>query len=248
VPDGSPERAVSEVLGYIFVFSLILLTISVVSVGGYSVLEDARDNEQNSNAERALDVLANNIADLYARGAPSRATEISLEESQLFVGDPITFEVSVDDGISTTSVQREIDPIVFRGAANTDFVYEAGAVFREQQDGGVTLRNPPLSVNSERMVFALVRTNSSNQLSLSGSTILVRTRATTREVAVRSTGTAHDVTFTVTDSPRQSTWRQYFQREHGMSCTESGNTLQCTAANVDRVLVSVYNVRVNLEE
>lgn len=237
----------SEVLGYVFVFTLILMAIAVVSVGGYNTLEDARDHEQNSNAERALDVLSNNIADLYARGAPSRATEISLEESQFFVGDPITLKVSVDDGASTVDVQRDIRPIIFRGAGEVEFVYEAGAVFRDQREGGVTIRNPPLSLSSERMVYPLIQTNSTNLQALSGSTILVRTRATSKEVAIRSTGASHDVTFTLTDSPRQSIWRQYFEEEHGMSCTESGNTLQCTATGIDRILVSVHHIRIQLE-
>lgn len=248
MPEASSDRGVSEVLGYIFVFTLILMTIAVISVGGYSTLEDVRDNEQNSNAERALDVLANNMADIYAQGAPSRATEISLQESQLYIGDPITFEVSVTDGGGTTfDVQREIQPIVFRGAGDVDFVYEAGAVFRDQRQGGVTIRDPPLSLNSDRMVFPLVRTNSTSNQALGGSTVLVRARAASKKLAIRSDSAPHDVTFTVTDSPRQSIWRQYFEDEHGMSCSESGNTLDCTFSGTDRVLVSVYDIRIQLE-
>jgi len=55
------RRAVSDVVGYVLVFSLVSLTVGVVSVAGVGALQDARDVEQANNAERAFDVLGDNV-------------------------------------------------------------------------------------------------------------------------------------------------------------------------------------------
>ena len=68
------DRGVSEVLGYALVFSLVIVTVSIISVSGLSGYQNAQSFERQSNAEKAYDVMHNNIEDIYYKGAPSRAT------------------------------------------------------------------------------------------------------------------------------------------------------------------------------
>ena len=77
------HRAVSEIIGFVLVFSLILGTITIVYVGGLSGLDDARNAERVNNAERAFDVMANNFQQMGRGDAPNRATEIKLADAQL---------------------------------------------------------------------------------------------------------------------------------------------------------------------
>ncbi|MEA5386913.1 hypothetical protein VB779_07480 [Haloarculaceae archaeon H-GB11] len=99
------ERAVSEVVGFALVFSMIVAMVAIVTLGGMGQLQSARDFEQANNAERAFEVLADNLADVHQRGAPSRATEIDLEHAQLFVGDPVTINVSGEDTSGAAPIQ-----------------------------------------------------------------------------------------------------------------------------------------------
>lgn len=242
--DRRRDRAVSEVLGYSLIFGMILVAIAIVSVAGFASLEDARNIEQQNNAERAFDVLSNNVEDVYKRGAPSRATELSLGGAQLHLTEPMTMRVDVD---GTTVVERDIRPLVFRGDDDVEFVYEAGAVFRNHRQGGVTVRDPPLRLESERMIFTVVATNSSNTQSISGPAVLVRTLSENREVVVDSDSVT-DVTIELEGSPRQELWQHHLEDEHGMSCTPSGDTLTCTDNHdPDRVLIVVHDLEVELE-
>lgn len=238
-------RAVSEVLGYILIFSMVLMAIAFVSVSGFASLENARDTEQNNNAQRAFDVLSNNIEDVYRRGAPSRATELSLGGAQLYVDDPVTMRVFVD---GSQEVETSLRPLVFQARDGVEFVYEAGAVFRTQRDGGFVVRNPPLRLNDDRMIFSVVRTKSPHVQSIGGPAVLVRTGARGREVAVR-TSSDPDVTIEIDGSPRQDLWQRYFEDELQMDCTVPGGTLHCETDGIDpdSALVTVTSLNVELE-
>ena len=88
------HRGASETIGFVLVFSLIVLTVGVVLTVGYTGLQDARDAERVNNAERAFDVLADNIEDITDRGAPSRGTEIRLAEAAIGPGAPTHINIS----------------------------------------------------------------------------------------------------------------------------------------------------------
>jgi hypothetical protein len=248
VPDPTDDRAVSEILGYSLIFGMILVAIAFVSVSGFASLEDARDAEQNNNAERAFDVLANNVEDVYRRGAPSRATELSLGGSQLYVDDEVTLRVTVDDGTGPEYVETTFRPIVFRGRGQTEFVYEAGAVFRDERDGGITVRDLPLRLDGDRLILPVVGVNTENVQSIGGPAVLVRTAEVDREIAFRSSG-GHDVEINVTDSPREAIWKRHLEGEFGMDCSYSGESLLCDDGSIDpdRVLVVVHDIDVVLE-
>ena len=55
------DRAVSDVLGYVLIFSLITSSVGVVYVAGYGSLDSLRNAERFNNAERAFDVLDSNL-------------------------------------------------------------------------------------------------------------------------------------------------------------------------------------------
>ncbi|MFC7136780.1 hypothetical protein ACFQRB_10335 [Halobaculum litoreum] len=71
-------RAQSDAIGFVLVFSLIVLTVGTVYAAGYPALQDLRSDEQLENMERAFEVLDDNVDDMAREGAPSRATEIKL--------------------------------------------------------------------------------------------------------------------------------------------------------------------------
>lgn len=243
-------------LGYVFVFSLIVATVAFVTVSGFGSLESARNAEQHNNAERAFDVLNSNIEEVYGNGAPSRATELSLGEASLHTDDPIVFNVTVVDGSDVTTIEREIRPLVFSGIGETKFVYEAGAVFRDQRESGVILEKPPFIFASDRTVIPIIQTTSDGQRSIAGSTVLVRTVAKERTVAVADTDPTSaafdDVFVNVTNSPRQDLWKRYFEDQVGLSCSvETGpDAVVChrSGGAPNQVFVTVQRIKIELEK
>lgn len=260
------ERAMSEVIGFTLVVSLILATIGVVYVAGFGGLQDARGAERVNNAERAFDVLADNLADIYREDAPSRATEIKLADSQLAYGRPTTVSVAFTNysGTGTPTFGTTLDPIVYTTSREeTRLLYEAGAVIREERDGAVFQQAPPFvfarDVPTRTVVFQLVQTRATGSGSIGGdTTVLVRSdhvvsdslNASTDPVA-DTAGSAYEVNVTVeTTEGRAPAWERRLNASVPSSfaasadpCTRSAGTVTCTVV-AERVYVSVARIDV----
>lgn len=215
------DRAVSEVVGFVLVFSLVVMTVGVVYVSGFSGLENARDAERIGNAERAFDVLADNMADIYRNDAPSRKTSMNLAGSELKLGESTTFTVTVQDitdGGSPIVYEADSRPLVYSAiGADTEIVYEGGAVVRTNGQGGVMLNDPPVLVTDNQVLVSyVVLASAGGSQSVSGdSTVLVRGEKQGRGVLIADDDpSAKEVTFTIeTTDARATLWEEYLERE-----------------------------------
>ena len=245
------DRAVSEVLSFVLVFTLIIASITLISVSGLGSLQDARNAEQLNNAERAFDILSDNIADMYQRGAPSRATEISLGEAQLRTADNVTMTVEVQEGGSYSRVgQWQIRPIEFEGEEDRKIVYEAGGVYRTNRDGDLRIRDPPLLVNDNHALITIVGVNRPQAQSLGGSTVLVRANHRDTDIAYNDTDSnAEKIRINVT-GPRSDLWERYLEEEKGFTCT--GGDDWCVydggGSDINRVYVVYHDIRVTIDQ
>ncbi|MWG33363.1 DUF7289 family protein [Halomarina oriensis] len=186
------DRAVSEVVGFVLVFSLITMTVGVVYVAGFEGLTGARDAERVNNAERAFDVLAHNVEDIGRDGAPGRSTEVKLADAQLSFGEETTVSWCWDEDGSgnasndcdTANNSQTLRPIVFE-ADGTRIVYENGAVIRSQDGGAIVRRAPEMVFRGpdsapgpgETVVLPTIVMNQQETSGVGGeSTVLVRTQ------------------------------------------------------------------------
>jgi hypothetical protein len=256
------RRAVSETLGFVFAFALIVTTTGLVFTLGQGGLQNAQDQERLNNAERAMDVLAQNMNDLNRRSVPSRATEIRLSEASIGYGDPVRFNVTLegtDSGNSFSSPYPiSVTPIVYRGGPNGDthLVYSNGAVIRDQPDGEVTIVRPNFQLTGEAVILPVIKTVATGDRSRVGgsTTVLVRGRvpstptspASSNLLVARSPDQKVTVTVNMT-SPRATAWKRTFERQDA-TCgpVTNGNFTSCSV-RTDRVSVSFVRVFVALE-
>lgn len=168
----SPQsgRGVSDVVGYVLVFSLIAASTGVVYTVGFGGLQESRQAERVENAERAFDVFADNTAAVVQGRAPSRATEVRLADAELSFGSPTTFEVRAGG----ETVTRELRPIRY-DSGDSAVVYEAGAVLRVDRGGAVVNSGPDfvfgqVPAGPDRTVLALPETTAEEERALGGST------------------------------------------------------------------------------
>ena len=210
------DRAVSDVLGFVLVFSLVVSTLGVVYVAGFGGLEDARDAERINNAERAFDVLGDNVADIYHDGVPSRKTEIKLADAQLALEAPTMITVTVED-ITDGSGNRIVyeastRPLVFSSGGSSEIVYENGAVIRTDRGGSILRQRPPMLIREDRTVVGYVVLSPAGGASTSvggDATVLVRTVRSGQSVLVRDQSDPK-VTLTIeTASERAAVWERY---------------------------------------
>jgi hypothetical protein len=238
----SADRGVSDTLGFVFIFALVLSIVGLTFTVGYGGLQDTRDFERLNNAERAFDVMGDNFDDMVRRGAPSRATEVKVADAQLVVAEPTVFNVSVDDGSAVESYRFDVEPIVYE-TGDGRIVYVNGAVFREDRGGAVAVRHSELVLNQSRVLVPVVATRSGSDTTSVGGTTTVLVRATNPEGQRESFGfevarsePQAQVTVNVT-SPRPAAWERELSRHDDASCLVAGDTVSCTVVSPQRVYV-----------
>lgn len=245
------ERAVSEALGFVLVFAIIISMVGLVYASGLSGLQDARDAERIENAERAFDVLAHNMEDLSHRNAPSRATEIKLADAQIGLDSPAEINISTEQvgGPPNANFSTVVNtrPITYDIGSNSAVVYETGAVIREDGAASAMKRSPGLRLSDSGTVIPIIDISTSNPGKVGGSTtVLVRADQVSSEVLFSNTSGSWDTWLNVT-STRADAWHRYLDNFESTSCTLSGDEVQCNFTT-DRIYIVDYRIRVNIEE
>ena len=256
--DTSSRRAVSQVVSFVLVFSLVATTVGIVSVVGFDGLTDRRNAERVENAERAFDVLADNVEDVYAESAPSRATEVKLDEASLRTAASTSLTVDFPDD-TLGPFDTSLRPIVFEPQGrNSTIVYEAGAVIRVDDGNAVMLREPPFRFDEDRSVHSLVVTGGEDAVSGS-TTVLVRTEETLTTVlhpAGTDTAATPDSRFVFqleTTAARAPAGERYLEDEISWvsdACTRDGGRVTCelsAAESADELFLSETIIDVTFE-
>jgi len=232
----SDERAISDVLGYIIIFSLIIVSIFIV-VTAFGALSDVRDVERATNAERAFDVAAENMAAIYERNAPSRSTEIALGQSEIFYASNVSMAVSAD---GTELASYQVRPVEMRVTDDESLVYEGGAVFRDQGDAAVMLRDPPYLISAGRVHLPLVQTTAPALESVGSTSVLLRGESTRRAVVASDLDGSYDELSIEISSPRYVAWERHLANQPSTTCDTQpeSQTVDCTIDDPGQVYVT----------
>jgi len=246
------RRSQTETIGFVLVFSLIVLTVGVVLTVGYGGLQDARDAEQVNNAERAFDVFANNIEDITRRGAPSRGTEIRLSDATLRSGAPTYLNitgVNADGSERYSSGNYSLDPVVYR-AGDTRIRYAGSAISRIQTDGSILLEEPTFVLDPAHTIIPIVQLSVEDTAVGGSQTVLVRADRRLRRVVIDENDQVDTLQMNVS-TPAPDPWEAYLEEE-GMACSRTPGSgdrvkLTCTMDDVERVKIVWYEIKVTFQ-
>lgn len=148
------DRGVSELIGFVVVFGIIISSVGLLYMTGFSAMSDYQEHEQTKNAERAMDTLAENFNDIVRNdGVEYRAGELTLRTGTLSSSD-LDSNISVTNE-STTAWLNASGSFVYEHEG-TEIVYEGGAVIRSTDNIDWTVRNPPIRCSSDAAIISLV--------------------------------------------------------------------------------------------
>ncbi|PSP97677.1 hypothetical protein BRD07_06305 [Halobacteriales archaeon QS_9_68_42] len=257
--DPTDTRGVSEVVGFILVFSLVLGTITLVYASGISGLDNTRDAERITNAERAFDVLANNFQQMARGEAPNRATEMKLAEAQLSTSTEREVNISAD-GVDPADANSSSSTIRYNPGTDTSIVYENGAVIRVDNGNAVMLEEPDFLFDNGTVVIRYIELKGGGQ-SIGGTstTVLVRAERTSSDVLVNNGSSPEDIVIKMqTHEDRAGVWEEYYEEQIAAANSSwagnCGNTsvggsdavIECDSFNADKLAVSKVQIGVEL--
>lgn len=151
------ESGVSEAIGFILIFTIVILGISIVTLYGYPVLADAKISSDEKIMEQNMIVLQNDIKILTRNNVPYRDTTIGVSGGSMFVTNSTEAEngagehfaityLNTSSGIPETTPYYPGSLEFISGGEGTAVVSVSnGAVVKRQQDqsGSSMISNPP---------------------------------------------------------------------------------------------------------
>ena len=252
---GNDQRAVSETLGYILVFSIIVTTIATATVFGFSGLENRQAAEQVTNVERAFDVMADNFRDISRYEDPSRATEMRLADGTIGVGDPVTITVGQWDGDNFVDGEKRnetFQPLVFQSDGG-EVIYESGVVFRGSGSDSIARSPLPFVVGEETALVPVTATSTRSSTTAVGGDRTVRVvgerRPPTRTLANRTVDADGETLAVEIESPRADGWERQFRAEDYtiLNVSDDAVTAELDVSDDGRVRLPVTNIDIRFD-
>lgn len=240
------DRGVSEAIGFVLVFALIVSTIGVVYASGFTGLQDVRNVEQTNNAQRAFEVLADNMEDITQRSAPSRATEVKVAGANLYVDEAVSVNVSIPGGGFET--EYAVQPIVYDAETEEQIVYSQGAIIREQkQSRGFVVHESTLVMNESRTVIPVIQTRVSGVGSVGGGgTVLIRARLSKMSLDYSNISATNTVWLNIS-SPRADAWQNHLEDRADITCEPVADRTASCQVTTEQVRVIVFKIDISLE-
>lgn len=217
------DRAVSELVGYILIFSIVTLAATSVFVLGTTQIENTRDAERVANVEKAFEVLSGNIEDHHTQDATGRATEIRISDGELYLDGEDEINVTIEHGGSVVETYSGDDnPITYESDEGEKVVYSNGAVFREGPDYSWMVHEPRFLIGDERTVLPITMIRGDEHFSAHGSDVVqVRTEQLQPIFLKGGKEDRYNVTVSVrTDPDRAAAWQDYIESHEIVTCDD----------------------------
>ena len=259
--------AVSETVGFVIIFGIMLMGITLVTLYGYPALLDAQQNANIRNMERNMISLQSDVNALTYKAVPYKETTMQVSGGVLSVKEP-------DSGNSYLIISNATGPL-FDAALFSEnklplgelhFLSESGDIAIALQNGavvkwqlggaGVSTWPPSVMLSEPRwfidtsggtttMVITLIQVNSSTSLAKSGicnvqmSIEPLNITAGSNIIDVPAGGTVK-VQITLADKFYKA-WANYF--EHTLRMTKVDD-INWEKSGVNRVIIKAWKINV----
>ena len=246
------DRAVSEVLGFVLVFGIIIGSVGLMAFVGFEAMTEYQEGEQLRNAERGMVALADNFNDvLRSDGIDERAGELALREGTITTGSGgavLNVTVETSDGAKVYPLESgnvSLGTFQYSAGGREDTIaYEGGGVFRGDPSGSVTISEPPIrcDTDSGAVIVSLVAIEADDQ-SLASSNVQEFTAVKERDESQTVVTDVEEVRLEfVEPSPYQNGWERSLTND---GWSDDGAVFTCNGDDVDRV--SVHVVVIDIE-
>jgi len=245
---GNNEEAVSEAIGFIIIFGLVLTGIALITLYGYPMLMQQQSNADVRNMEQTMVVLQNDIKSLCYKNVPYKETSMQVSGGSLAVvntsGTDQRFNITRNGNTISFSPGMLLYDSDNQDAA---IALENGAVIRAQAGGSSMLAEPRWYFDdaSDTLVINLIALNATGTMARSGmGGVRLKLNGTD---TLMDEDTAGDVTVTydalTASSNFSKAWENYLTGSLGMD-PDPINANTYTLAGVDRLIVKKYDILV----
>lgn len=241
------QDAVTEVMDFIAIIGILLLSFSIIGVAGYPVLKSAQETRYLENTKLSFVVLADNINKVALGLAPSRSIEIKIYGGRLGSTGDSTIKINATRFNSSKDPPYEEITLVnqqLRSIENyvgdTVVAYEGTAVWIKYPNGVIlNPYRPHITNQTNTLVIPVVLINGNSSIGGTGMSRVVA-KGMTR---VKPYPNVSNVTITVNSSYIDG-WRDFYTNVMSWDSCPSDCTVRFNSSNLD---VYILNTQMDTE-
>ncbi|RLI79714.1 hypothetical protein DRP05_02915 [Archaeoglobales archaeon] len=246
------SKAVSEVLSYVFVFSIIVVTVSIVYTQVNNIIEDTKAKYQLEGLRQSFKRIQNVIYLVTYGKAPQQALDVELQGGSMWIENSSFLTIRFD-GIKkyedyVNSLNYEFE--------NERISYENGGVWEEYYGNQNIISNPRIflvykEVENKTLLIVIV-TKIVGNLSISGSgTIKLKIMQSNKTFfSSEEDGSPHEVEINIS-SYYNDAWFDFFdsklrsQHRNPAGIDVSSDSSKVIARiTCDKFILTTFNVRI----
>ena len=247
------DAGVSESIGFMLVFTIIIAGIGLVTLYGYPMLLQQQTNADEQIMEKNMIVLQNDLKSLAYKMVPYKETSLKVGGGSLAVYNMSDTTNSATFTIYTNGVPVEEfssgDLRYESASAQTGISLENGAVVKRMlaQDGSAMLAEPRWFYDSQTKtaVIYLIGFNTTNVMSLAGvGTVKMKLDQTkTNSTVYPVAGTPVCVRYSPNShSDYETAWENYFKNSLGMSKSSGQYCFEAPDKEVNTLVINRYEL------
>lgn len=240
------ERAVSEIVGYIFVFAIVLSAISYVYINVSNIVKDTSEKYRVEGLRESFQRIMNIFFLSTYGGAPAQSIQMELQGGTLSIRDEPHIELKVN---STTILDTNTKSLVYE-FKDYSISIENGAIYENYYGYNRTILDPRIFIQKvevrgvsgiEQNVTMVVIYMLNGNLSISGMgaiDLIFQSRVKDS----RFVETPGVLTMNIT-SPFAENWHEYFANTLGVPSKINNNKVS-VSINFDKAIITIYEVNV----
>jgi len=259
------NEGVSEAIGFIIIFGLVLTGIALITLYGYPMLMQQQSNADVRNMEQTMVVVQNDMKALCFKNVPYKETSLQVSGGALAVVNANAaderFKISVikSDGTSNDTANVTIGNdglspfspgmlIYTSDGQDATIALENGAVIRAQTGGSAMIAEPRWYVDTasgKTLVINLVALKTDTPMARTGMGDVRLQLVPTDPPHIESFASTETVEITYNpDTARDfsKAWENYLTGTLGM--TQDPTNLNKYTKGVDRLIIKKYEIQV----
>lgn len=177
---GPDDRGVSQTVGFVLIFGILITSVGIVSTIGFDQLDTIRQNEQDRNAQRGMDLLAQNFEEIHQGQTTVRSGEFEITQGSLgtLPESQSAIRVLVSDTSGPQDDYEERIPLnaLVYSFDDTAIAYEGGAVVRRDQGGAILHQQPSFVCTEKQALVSVVTIDTDGQRQVGEGSVTTRLR------------------------------------------------------------------------
>lgn len=226
------DSAVSEMVDYSIILSIIVLATGIIVVAGVPMLEHMQEMQHTENIKQSFQVLAPNMNKVILGNSPAQSVELKMYGGALSVTDGGFIDISMQTWNSSSSSFEVLSFSKQMGNIQNQYLdtvisYENSGVWAKYDSGESVLVFRPHFIYANN-VLVIPDASISGSSSLSGSG-LVRVTADAGTRSIESYQNVSQLNMTITSDYFEA-WERYLNEYLGLTTLELNETTQTVTA------------------